>query len=149
MCCKTSVQPFDPELAAAILEMGQFRPADYRIDGNAPPRVWRREVPEECSAVTVTLANGSFEITISPAISTHEHHFGRRITAGIYFEIAAKYAEKVGGEIIQRATVEGCRGMHGTGLLIARYPALPMTYDRVCAGFQAAFLDDLGLDRIA
>lgn len=62
---------------------------------------------------------------------------GKRITAGVYFEIAAKYAEKVDGEIIQRATVLGCKDDYQeSALVVARYPSMPMTYDRICKGFQ-------------
>ena len=147
ICCKTSVYPLDLSLAAAVLTVGQFNPTDLRPDNLEAPKVWRREVPEENSYVTVTLVNNSFEITISPAISHHDHHFGKRITAGVYFEIAAKYAEKVGGEILQRATVEGCRVPgQANGLVIARYPNLPMSFERVCSGFQSAFMNDLYRD---
>jgi len=59
--------------------------------------------------------------------------------AGVYFEIAAKYAEKVGGTIIQQANVAGCRTLEGQ-LLLAEYPLLPLSYDRICNGFKELLL---------
>jgi hypothetical protein len=48
----------------------------------------------------------------------------------------------VGGEIIQRATVVGCKaGDNPQELVLARYPALPMSFDRVCAGFKDVLLN--------
>lgn len=144
MCCKTSVYPLNPELAATILTVGQFVPSPMAAsDGMKVPRFWKREIPEERATVTVSLAGGSFEATIAPSISNFDHHLGKRITAGVYFEIAAKYAEKVNGEIVQRATVVGCKDTaQGTGLVLARYPSMPMNFDRVCAGFQQVLLAD-------
>lgn len=82
------------------------------------------------------------ELNISPAISVFAHHHGKRLAAGVYFEIAAKYAEKVGGEIIQRATVVGCKsGDHPQELIIASYPHLPMNFERICAGFRSVLLE--------
>lgn len=151
MCCKTSVHPLDTSLAVAILTVGQFKPA--MVDPDAPDiaRTWRREIPEEDATVTVSIAGGSFEINITPSISCFEHHIGKRVTASVYFEIAAKYAEKVGGEIVQRATVVGCKTPEqGLGLVVARYPHQPMDFTRVCAGFQSVLLDHPDMDsRIA
>lgn len=144
ICCRTSVYPLDARTAAAILSIGQFRPV-YRLPLDSEIALtWERPVPEEGTTVTVSLAADSFDLSISPPISAFAHHSGKRITAGIYFEIAAKYAEKVGGEILQRATVVGCKATdQGPGLLIARYPNLPMGFERVCAGFQSVLLDGL------
>jgi len=140
MCCRTIVNPLVPELALAILEIGMFTPT-YMAAGWTWPTAWERTIPEESSRVTVSLSGTSFEINISPSISTYDHHLGKRITAGIYFEIAAKYAEKVGGEIYQRATVLGCKDAYQeSSLLIGSYPSLPMTFDRVCKGFQVVLL---------
>jgi hypothetical protein len=149
MCCKTSVHPLDSELAATILTIGQFVPASIPSDGLEVPRFWKRDIPEENATVNVSLTGGCFEISIAPSISNFDHHLGKRITAGVYFEISAKYAEKVGGEIIQRATVVGCKlSDQGTGLVIARYPSMPMSFERVCAGFQQVLLNDPGHDHL-
>ena len=57
----------------------------------------------------------------------------------------------VGGEIIQRATVVGCKaGDRPQELIVARYPSLPLSFERICPGFQAVLLeghDDLSLPR--
>lgn len=136
MCCRTSVFPLEIKIAAAILSIGQFHPKTDAQLFNSVPTSWQRLIPEEGYIVTVTLDKNNFDLTISPSISTYDHHLGKRITASVYFEIASKYAEKVGGEIIQRATVVGCKDTDSAGLLVARYPSMPMSFDRVCLGFQ-------------
>ena len=135
MCCRTEIFPLDPKLAEMILQIGRFK--------QIGKMVWEREVPEEMTTVTATFNESSkcLTLNIAPAISAMAHHAGKRITAGIYFEIAAKYAEKVGGEIIQRATVSDCKiAGSDSGLLLASYPSLPMSYDRICVGFQQVIL---------
>ena len=57
----------------------------------------------------------------------------------VLFEIAARYAEKVDGEVIQRSTVTGCT-VGPNSLVIASYPSAPLSYERVCKGFQAVLL---------
>ena len=141
MCCRTSVYPLDPALAAAVLQIGHFEPTVLHSEELGIAPTWQRVIPEEGTTVTASLAGGTFEISISPSISTFDHHLGKRVTASVYFEICAKYAEKVGGEIVQKATVVGCKdSAQGSGLLVARYPSLPMSFDRVCHGFQAVLL---------
>ena len=141
ICCRTSVYPLETSLAATILTIGQFSPKASAAREDGVPLSWQRYVEEEDAYVTVTLGGDIFDISISPSISVFEHHLGKRITAGVYFEISARYAEKVGGEIVQRATVVGCKESAGSaGLLIARYPSMPMTFDRICHGFQAVLL---------
>jgi hypothetical protein len=153
MCCKTSIRPLDSKLAAMILEIGRFQPASMSAADIEVPRFWKREIPEENATVTVSLTGDCMEVSIAPSISNFDHHLGKRITAGVYFEIAAKYAEKIGGEIIQRATVVGCKdNAQSGGLLVARYPSMPISFDHVCAGFQQVLLNDghgYNLDRIA
>jgi len=141
ICCRTSVYPLETSLAATILTIGQFRPKTTSAEEAGIPLSWQRYIEEEDAVVTVSLAGGVFDISISPSISAFEHHLGKRITAGVYFEISARYAEKVGGEIVQRATVIGCKeSASSAGLVIARYPSMPMTFDRICHGFQAVLL---------
>jgi hypothetical protein len=140
ICCRTSVYPLDPEIAAAVLALGQFKPLRLP-DGSDVSSTWVRPIEEEGTTVSVSLANGCFDLVIAPAISAFDHHHGKRITAGVYFEIAAKYAEKVGGEIIQRATVVGCKSTEqGPALIVAKYPAMPMSFERVCEGFRHELL---------
>jgi len=144
MCCRTVVQPLDAQLAVAILTIGRFQPV-YWLPGADYAVRWERQVPEEAAVVSASLTGEALELSIAPAISIFAHHAGKRISAGIYFEIAAKYAEKVGGEIMQRATVDGCRaeGLAGE-LLLARYPELPLSFERVCAGFRSVILGVAG-----
>lgn len=142
--------PLDIELAATILVIGQFQPNSGAKVPELPinnkdgvPLYWKRLVPEENCTVSVSLSGSIFEASISPSISNMDHHKGKRITAGIYFEICAKYAEKVGGEVIQKATVVGCKlSEQGTGIVIARYPSMPMLWQNVCNGFQTELLSE-------
>lgn len=140
MCCRTSVYPLDLQIAAAVLSIGQFHPKQDAQLFNSVPTTWQRLIPEEGCIVTVSLGTNNFDLNISPSISSYSQHLGKRITASVYFEIAAKYAEKVGGEIIQRATVVGCKDTDVAGLLVARYPSMPMNFERVCRGFQDVLL---------
>ena len=145
MCCRLVVTPLDPQLAASVLIIGRFEPV-YWLPGADYAVRWERQVPEEGAVVTASLTGEALELSIAPAISIFAHHAGKRISAGIYFEIAAKYAEKVGGEITQRATVDRCRDNNATTgeLLLARYPELPLSFERVCAGFRSVILGATG-----
>lgn len=135
MCCRTSINPLDREIAAAILMVGQFKPTAWSPE--AEPVAWERLVPEESSSVVASFVNGSLDLSLVPAICIYTQHANKRIAASIYFEIAARYAEKVGGEVLQKATVPECRPVGGHGLVIARYPSLPLTFENVCRGFQS------------
>ncbi|HWO72741.1 MAG TPA: hypothetical protein VNN21_04215 [Dehalococcoidia bacterium] len=139
ICCRTSVYPLDHRIAVAVLQVGQFRPT-FWPPGSDYASTWERSIPEEGTKVTASLAGDALDLTIAPSISAYVQHSGKRITAGVYFEIAAKYAEKVGGKVIQRATVTGCKSAGDSGLLLAHYPDLPLTFDRVCSGFQSVLM---------
>jgi len=143
MCCKTSVYPLETSLAASILRIGRFTPRPGCQEQDGLPLTWVRHIEEEGTVVTVSLSSGVFDLTISPSISSFDHHLGKRITAGVYFEIGAKYAEKVAGEIVQRATVVGCKSSETSGLVLARYPSMPLSFDRICHGFQSVLLPGL------
>ena len=127
----------------AVLAIGLFKPVYWLPNRPAVAVNWERVIAEEGTVVNASLTDGSLELNISPAISVFAHHTGKRLAASVYFEIAAKYAEKVDGEIIQRATVVGCKsGEHPQELVLARYPLLPMSFERICPGFRALLLDD-------
>jgi hypothetical protein len=137
------VRPLDLQLAKATLTIGQFTPVYFAPDNPDFAMRWERAVPEEATLVTVHVIRDALELSLSPAISSFHHHLGKRIAAGIYFEIAARYAEKVGGTVIQRATVEGCTmGEASKELLLASYPEMPLSFERICAGFQETILGE-------
>lgn len=122
-------------IAEAILATGMFH--------QTSDISWQRDVPEEGSSVIATFneADHCLTLNLTPAISVAQHHIGRLRAAGVYFEIMAKYSEKIGGEVWQRANVSGCKVEESSsGLLLASYPSIPMTFDRVCSGFQAAMM---------
>jgi hypothetical protein len=97
-------------------------------------------VAEESASVKVSLRDGFLNLRISPVIHRYEHHARLRIAGSIYFEIAAKYAEKVGGTIAQHQNVVGCTVGQTQSLLLAEYPHVPLQWDRVCAGFREVLL---------
>lgn len=136
MCCKMSVMPLIPKVAIAILTTGEFKPTHYDAYKGMNTG-FRRRVDEENTFVNAQFVGETLELSISPAISQHEHHLFKRTTGGIYFEIAARYAEKVNGQIMQRSRVVTC----GSGdLVVAEYPRLPLLFTNVCRGFQEVFL---------
>lgn len=130
MCCRTIISPLRPEIAVAVLTLGQFV--------NDSGSRWVRDVPEENARVSANFNKDTLELSISPAISTMIHHLQKRRAAGIYFEIACKYAEKVGGRIEQQANVQECIENQEHTRLLADYPTMPMDFSRVCFGFRAA-----------
>jgi hypothetical protein len=141
ICCRTNVYPLDLHTACAVLEIGKFTPTYWLPDRPEIPITWERRIPEEGTAVTVSLSDGGLNVSISPSISVYSHHEHKRIAASICFEIAAKYAEKVGGEVIQRGAVAGCRPIGQSGdLLLARYPVEPLDWEHICGGFRAVLL---------
>jgi hypothetical protein len=143
MCCRTVVRPLDRQLVVATLTIGQFKPVYYAAEDPSLALRWERLVPQEAATVTAHIVQDGLELSISPAISLFDHHAGKRIAAGIYFEIAARYAEKVGGTVVQRATVAGCTaGETSSELLLARYPSMPLSFERICRGFRETILGD-------
>jgi hypothetical protein len=142
VCCRLDIRPLDPHLAATVLTIGGFEPTDQART------MWRRSIDEEHSSVLARFETDHLVLSISPSISNMAHHHGKRVTASIYFEIAARCAEKAGATITQRATVMGCRPDHGECLLlVARYPDLPISFDRVCQGFQSVLLSPADEER--
>lgn len=142
MCCRTTITPLVPEIARAVLAAGLFVPV-YQ-DTN-----WERKVEEEESDwITVVHATvrhidaieASLELNLAPAISVFSQHHGKRRGAGVVFEMAARYAEKVGGTVVQRAVVAGCESGKSRDLVIAAYPHMPLDFSRVCPGFRAEIL---------
>ena len=137
MCCRMMVKPLDPEVAVAILATGLFTPSIA-----AGVSVWERLIAEEGASVNASFGDDALNLSLSPAISTYDHHAGKRIAAGVYFEIAAKYAEKVGGTIVQLSNVVGCQADGTRQLLLAEYPLVPLEFKRICNGFKAVLLGE-------
>ena len=131
MCCRVTVSNLDPLTAAAVLEVGQFR---------LESGVWRRWIEEERCHVTARMGDTYLSLSIEPTISMDSHHDGKRITAGVYFEIAAKYAEKVGGTITQHSNIGACRQGGSGELVLAEYPSSPLDWSKICNGFQRVIL---------
>ncbi|HLF78121.1 MAG TPA: hypothetical protein VJB57_11605 [Dehalococcoidia bacterium] len=136
MCCRLTVYPLDLEVAAAVLGVGMFTP----VEGSTT--AWRRAVLEEGTTVQAILVPESniLRLELSPSISQYMQHADKRIAGGVYFEIAAKYAEKVNGRIVQLSNVAGCVEGGVAEHLLAQYPDLPMLWDQVCPGFRETIL---------
>ena len=143
ICCRTTITPYDYEVAKAILSVGQFTPTDFDPSNPEYIKSWTRLIPEEGAAVHAYQGAGCLELTIKPSISAHEHHLDKVRTAGVYFEIAARYAEKVDGEIVQRATVKSCLDNGGNNRVLANYAAGErLDFEKVCNGFKVAMLGE-------
>lgn len=128
--------PLDLDIAQAVLKIGLFKPTYFLPDQPTIAISWERDLPEEGTKVTVGLVDGGFIISISPSISVYSHHEHKRLASSVCFEIAAKYAEKVDGEIIQRGLVAGCRASGVSGdVILAKYPSEPLLWDNICKGF--------------
>ena len=137
MCCRTKIRPLNRDLAIAVLTIGKFKKSDH---GDR----WVRELREEGTQVTATFGPDALELVIGPAISVPADHAMKRRAAGVYFEIACKYAEKVGGTIVQASNVQGCIENQEHTRILADYPSMPMDFSRVCNGFRAAILGEEG-----
>ena len=128
VCCRLEVEPLVLDIVAAQLAIGQF---EFQPHNNT----WRREIPEEHTCVQASFVDKRLHLEIYPAIQHYDHHAGKRITAGVYFEIAARYAQKVNGRIEQLANVVGCSTTGIQRKLLAEYPNSPMNFNAICNGF--------------
>ena len=139
MCCRISCTPLDAEIAVTILAAGLFLPSSSDLKTAIS---WERRIPEEHAAVVAHLqpSENRLDLSITPAISIPDHHIGKRVTAGVYFEIAAKYCEKVNGTMAQLSPVGGCQVSGNQPIVLAAYPERPLLWQNVCAGFQAVIL---------
>ncbi|HSE47031.1 MAG TPA: hypothetical protein VLA89_17065 [Gemmatimonadales bacterium] len=131
MCCRTVVKPIDPEVARAVLLVGQFT-QEYPPDGNS----YARSIPEEGTRVTATIQADALHLQISPTVSTMADHSHKRLAASVYFEIAAKYAEKVDGTVTQMSNIGSCIEDGVSAKVLAVYPDQPLSWERACVGFQ-------------
>jgi hypothetical protein len=128
VCCKSETTPLIPDVAETILAIGQFVPND---EGTA----FYRDVGE--SRVTAYLTGDKLTLSITPAVSIDSHHEGKREAASVYFEIAARYAQRVNGQIKQCSTIQTCGQERER--VIAQYPELPLAFSSVCPGFRRTF----------
>ena len=136
MCCRLTVTPLNPDVASAVLSVGMFAP----LEGIST--TWRRPIPEEGTAVNAIFVpeSNSLRLELTPSVSQYAHHAEKRVASGVYFEIAAKYAEKVGGRITQLSNVSGCTEGGVSEHVLAHYPETPLLWEQVCPGFRETIL---------
>lgn len=136
MCCRLTIAPLDPEIAVAVLALGLFTPTDGLAG------TWERSIAEEQTIVRAIMGSdfNALRLELSPSVSHYSHHAEKRIASGVYFEIAAKYAEKVNGTIKQLSNVVGCVEGGVAEHILAQYPDIPMLWERVCPGFRETIL---------
>lgn len=130
MCCRLTVKPIDPEIARTVLLVGLFTPQFIGVD------IYERSIPEEGTKVTATIQSDALHLQITPSISMMSHHSDKRLAASVYFEIAAKYAEKVDGVVTQLSNIGACVQDGVSAKVLARYPDEPLSFERACIGFQ-------------
>lgn len=138
MCCRIQISPIDPGLARTILLVGRFTPGFLPHLGE--PTEYRRAIPEEGCEVVAQITADVLTLNISPAVSIYPDHHGKRRTAGVFLEIAAKYAEKVEGVVVQQANVTGCTDDGLRSRMLAHYPSMPLQFSQICRGWQEEFL---------
>jgi hypothetical protein len=142
MCCSAKVSPIVKETAEAILELGQFK---LVLDANplAPP-VWKREVrDDEGYKVTVTarIDGDTLTLDLNPRITMMTHH--RRVSGGVYLEIATRVAEKCGSKIVQSQNVGECIENGDRTQLLADYGnGQPLDWSAVCLGYQRVIMGE-------
>ena len=129
MCCRTLIRPIDAEVARAVLLIGMFTQV---YEGS---NEYSRSIPEEGTRVTATIQEDALHLQISPTISLMSHHSDKRLAASVYFEIAAKYAEKTNGTITQMSNIGACIEDGVSAKVLARYPDEPLDWDKICVGF--------------
>lgn len=127
MCCRLIVKPIDAEIARAVLLVGMFT-STY---GDA----YERRIQEEGTTVTATIQDDALHLQISPSISMMSHHSNKRLAASVYFEIAAKYAEKVNGTVTQLSNIGACIEDGVSAKVLAQYPDMPLDWTKICVGF--------------
>lgn len=136
MCCRTLVRPLDKAIAQAILVTGLFESDGYDH--------WRRKIPEEEATVTATFSDDGLLLSISPPVSSMEGHHHKRIAASVSYEIAARYAEKVDGEISQIAiNVPACMTEGTQKRTLASYPSSRLDFGQLCQGFREVFVGEV------
>ena len=143
MCCRLTVRPLNPEIASELLRIGLFIPT-FTAPNSLYPTGWERKIVAEGTAVQAVLHPDDFNLSLNllPPVSSYPDHARHRLAAGCYFEMAARIAERVDGEIIQQATVVGCKAADGSlERLIASYPSQPLDFSKVCNGFRELFLN--------
>ena len=132
MCCTCTVKPIVQETAEAILALGEFKD----IGGHT----WERTVrDDEGYVVTVraTVSSDTMLLILYPRITAMEHH--RRVSGGVYLEIACKVAEKCGSRIVQSSNIGECIQNGDREKLLADYGAgQRLDWEAVCVGFQRA-----------
>lgn len=127
-----TIRPLDVDLAKVVLTVGMFTP-DPNFLG------WSREA-EDGTTIRATFEGDALRLELSPSISIYQHHADKRISGGMYFEIAAKYAEKVNGTITQLSNVVGCTDGGVNTRVLAVYPEQPLMFEQVCPGFREVIL---------
>lgn len=141
MCCSTAVFPVDRETAEAILSLGMFTPAESYPGA---PKRWERQVRDDDGMlVTVTgqVLGDRLTLSLRPNITAFEHH--RRVSGGVYLEIACKVAEKCGAKIVQSSNIGECIENSDRNKLLADYGAgQPMDWAAVCIGYQKIILGE-------
>ena len=144
MCCSLSISPLDQDIATALLTIGLFLPTFMPPTGGAPIR-WERMLEEEGTSVAATFSVDSLDLHISPSISVYAQHANKRHAAGVFFELAAKYAERVQGTIVQHANIGLCKAeLDGQGdRLLATYPLQRLDFLQICPGFRELFISPL------
>lgn len=140
MCCSVTVTPSVPETLQTYLGLGQFTQQRPPYTGH----IWVRTVRDTAIHVYVDTKADLIRLSLFPAIGSYIQHVGKREVMSVLLEVAARYAEKVNGTVVQVNTVDECRGGGEGRRLLAAYPEMPMRWEALCPGFRELFVTPLG-----
>lgn len=110
-----------------MLLIGMFTPQNETI--------YVRRIPEEGTSVTAMIQADSLSLAISPTVTSMAEHSHKRLAASVYFEIAARVAEKTDGKITQHSNIGQCVQDGVTQKVLAQYPQHPLDWQKICVGF--------------
>ena len=148
MCCRVSTEPQVSgdvfAVADELLRIGLFTPGTGEHNN-----YWHRDMGDGTGVHAQVDHQGRLVVWLSPSITSNSGHAHHRMSGGIMFEIAAKYAEKVNGIISQHGLVVPCQRElqpdhpNYNHQPIAIYPETPLMYPNICPGFRDLFVSNL------
>jgi hypothetical protein len=100
---------------------------------------YSREILEEKCKVVARINPEDLSLSLDPAVSMYDQHHGKRRAASVFLEIAAKYAEKCDGKILQLSNVGLCIVDGIRVRELAQYPNQPLDFSLLCQGWQEVF----------
>ena len=137
MCCRVTIEPVSPNLHE-VLHLAGFAPISRDF--------WDREIRQNDLLLSTVRAENKFthvNLSLRPSIASHDlsHHVRHAAAGSIMFKVAMTLAEACGGTITQEGLMGQCLDANGDEKrLLAQYPTMPLTFDRLCLGFSEVLM---------